>query len=94
MNDQFYETHAQILALRNAIAFIVQTLPEEQKEVVLRALTILSSVKLMQGIELSSASDITEKTADKMNDAYEDIFKVIISLSTQNVEPEQKQYLQ
>ncbi|EPO7716002.1 hypothetical protein ACUF8D_002175 [Klebsiella aerogenes] len=94
MNDQFYETHAQILALRNTIAFIVQTLPKEQKEVVLRALTILSSVKLMQGIELSSASDITEKTADKMNDAYEDIFKVIISLSTQNVEPEQKQYLQ
>ncbi len=31
MIDHYYVTHAQILALRNVVAFIVQTMPEEQK---------------------------------------------------------------
>ncbi|WP_374936525.1 hypothetical protein JQ760_006180 [Klebsiella pneumoniae] len=33
MIDHYYVTHAQLLALRNVVAFIVQTMPEEQKEV-------------------------------------------------------------
>ncbi len=31
MIDHYYVTHAQLLALRNVVAFIVQTMPEEQK---------------------------------------------------------------
>lgn len=32
MNDHYYVTHAQILALRNIVACIVQTMPEDQKK--------------------------------------------------------------
>lgn len=38
MIDHYYVTHAQLTALRNVVAFIVQTMPEEQKESVLQVL--------------------------------------------------------
>jgi hypothetical protein len=82
MIDHYYVTHAQILALRNVVAFIVQTMPEEQKENVLQVLRKFAEIELMDGIDAPPTSDITPKTVEKLNKAYKAIFNDIIDLST------------
>ncbi|MFG6438964.1 hypothetical protein [Klebsiella quasipneumoniae] len=71
MNDHYYVTHAQILALRNIVACIVQTMPEDQKKDVLQFLEKFAEIKLIDDIDIPSTSDITSETVDKMNKAYE-----------------------
>ncbi|HEE1617451.1 TPA: hypothetical protein R6805_004983, partial [Klebsiella pneumoniae] len=51
MIDHYYVTHAQLLALRNVVAFIVQTMPEEQKESVLQVLKKFAEIELIDGID-------------------------------------------
>lgn len=82
MIDHYYVTHAQILALRNVVAFIVQTMPEEQKENVLQVLRKFAEIELMDGIDAPPTIDITPKTVEKLNKAYKAIFNDIIDLST------------
>ncbi|EOE3283549.1 hypothetical protein ACN4GA_13970 [Raoultella terrigena] len=94
MNDHFYETHARIAALRSIIAFIIHTLPEDQKGALLRALKIISEEKLMEDSDISPASDVTAETIEKMNAAYADVFKSVVNLSSEDVIAEPKQYLQ
>ena len=56
MIDHYYVTHAQLLALRNVVAFIVQTMPEEQKESVLQVLKKFAEIELMDGIDAPPTS--------------------------------------
>ncbi|MBF2762278.1 hypothetical protein [Klebsiella quasipneumoniae] len=90
MNDHIYETHARITALRSIIAFIIHTLPEEQKGPLLRAIEIISEEKLMDNFDFSHTSDVTSETIEKMNAAYANVFKEVLNFSSQDVEPEQK----
>ncbi|HBM3057532.1 hypothetical protein ACHQI7_15180 [Klebsiella oxytoca] len=94
MNDPYYVTHAQILALRNVVACIVQTMPEDQKKDVLQFLEKFAEIKLMDGINIPSTSDITSETVDKMDKAYEAVFREIIDLSTPDFVPGSTPYLQ
>lgn len=94
MNDHYYVTHAQILALRNVVAFIVQTMPEEQKENVLQVLRKFAEIELMDGIDAPPTSNITPKTVEKLNKAYKAIFNDIIDLSTPGRESASASYLQ
>lgn len=94
MIDHYYVTHAQILALRNVVAFIVQTMPEEQKENVLQVLRKFAEIELMDGIDAPPTSDITPKTVEKLNKAYKAIFNDIIDLSTPGRESASARYLQ
>ncbi|HCI6253782.1 TPA: hypothetical protein NPO59_001658 [Klebsiella pneumoniae] len=90
MNDHIYETHARITALGSIIAFIIHTLPEEQKGPLLRAIEIISEEKLMDNFDFSHTSDVTSETIEKMNAAYANVFKEVLNFSSQDVEPEQK----
>lgn len=94
MNDPYYVTHAKILALRNVVACIVQTMPEEQKNLVLQALERFSEIKLMDDNDIPSTSDITSETIDNMNKAYKAVFSEIIDLSTPDFAPGSTTYLQ
>ena len=94
MNDHYYVTHAQILALRNIVACIVQTMPEDQKKDVLQFLEKFAEIKLMDDIDIPSTSDITSETVAKMNKAYEAVFREIIDLSTPDLVPGSTPYLQ
>ncbi|WP_341551256.1 hypothetical protein, partial [Klebsiella michiganensis] len=94
MIDHYYVTHAQILALRNVVAFIVQTMPEEQKENALQVLRKFAEIELMDGIDAPPTSDITPKTVEKLNKAYKAIFNDIIDLSTPGRESASASYLQ
>lgn len=94
MNDPYYVTHAQILALRNVVACIVQTMPEDQKKDVLQFLEKFAEIKLMDGINIPSTSDITSETVVKMDKAYEAVFREIIDLSTPDFVPGSTPYLQ
>lgn len=94
MNDHIYETHARITALRSIVAFIIHTLPEEQKGPLLRAIEIISEEKLMDNFDFSHTSDVTSETIEKMNAAYANVFKEVLNFSSQDVEPEQEKYLQ
>ncbi|TAI76923.1 hypothetical protein C1459_15975, partial [Klebsiella pneumoniae] len=70
MIDHYYVTHAQLLALRNVVAFIVQTMPEEQKESVLQVLKKFAEIALMNGIDSPPPSDIPPKTVEMLNKSY------------------------
>jgi len=94
MIDHYYVTHAQILALRNVVAFIVQTMPEEQKESVLQVLKKFAEIELMDGLDTPPTSEITSKTVEKLNKAYKAIFTEIIELSTPGPESGSTGYLQ
>ncbi|HBS7200286.1 hypothetical protein VBQ95_23280 [Klebsiella pneumoniae] len=94
MNDHFYEAHARMCALRSIVAFIIHTLPEEQRDSLLRAMKIISEERLMDDFDISQARDVTAETIEKMNTAYASVFKEVINFSSQDAEPEPKQYLQ
>lgn len=94
MIDHYFVTHAQLLALRNVVAFIVQTMPEEQKESVLQVLKKFAEIELMDGIDAPPTSDITPKTVEKLNKAYKAIFNDIIDLSTPGRKSASASYMQ
>lgn len=76
MDNNYYQLYIQFLALKTALSAIVKTLPDEQKDIVLKLLQAFADSGLDTDL-LGKAPDLSHDEAEKLNrvlkQTYEDI---------------------
>ncbi|HHQ6553268.1 TPA: hypothetical protein ACSTJZ_003162 [Serratia fonticola] len=82
MNDSYYQLYAQHLALRTALAAVIQVMPDEQKEIILKLLDAFSESDYKRLMGSTPTDDANDETFAKIDRAFKETYESIIEQAT------------